>query len=171
MQRNDPTSYSMAGRDMSLAALEDRNRKRNEMKKKQKNREKDRTNCVQTAEFEDYCSSDSLDDLSSEECSSEATCPSKKAQEKKIKSKQIVTSEVATVLDRFNVSDQKATMVMAAVTKHLGNELEEVTLSRSTVRKARKSNRQNYALQKRNDFVPTAPLVLHWDGKILPGLT
>ena len=31
MQRNDPTSCSMAGRDMSLAAAEDRKRKRNEM--------------------------------------------------------------------------------------------------------------------------------------------
>ena len=78
MQRNDPTSCSMAGRDMSLAAFEDRKRKRNEMKKKQENREKDRTNCVQTAEFEDYCSSDSQDDWPSEECSSEAPCPSKK---------------------------------------------------------------------------------------------
>ena len=95
----------------------------------------------------------------------------KKAPEKKINSKQIVTSEVATVLDRVNVSDRKATMVIAAVTKHLGNELEEVALSRSTVRRARKSNRQNYALQKRNDFVPSAPLFLHWDGKMLPGLT
>ena len=54
---------------------------------------------------------------------------------------------------------------------HLGNESEEVTLLRSTVRRARKSNRQNYALQKRNDFVPTAPLLLHWDGKMLPGPT
>ena len=45
----------MAGWDMSLAAFEDRKRKRNEMKKKQENREKDRKNCVKTAEFEDYC--------------------------------------------------------------------------------------------------------------------
>ena len=95
----------------------------------------------------------------------------KKALEKKINSKQIVTSEVATVLDRVNVSDRKATVVIAAVTKHLGNDLEEVTLSRNTVRRARKSNRQNYALQKRNDFVPAAPLLLHWDGKIFPCLT
>ena len=83
MQRNDPTSCSMAGRDMSLAAFEDRNRKRNEMKKKQENREKDRKNCVQTSGFEDYCSSDSQDDLSSEECSSEAPCTSKKKLKKK----------------------------------------------------------------------------------------
>ena len=74
----------------------------------------------------------------------------KKALKKKINLKQIVTFEVATVLDRVNVSDRKATMVIAAVTKHLGNDLEKVTLSRITVRR-------NYALQKRNDFVPTAP--------------
>ena len=78
----------------------------------------------QLHEFEDYCSSDSQDDLSSEECSSEAPCTSKKkALEKKINSKQIVTSEVATVLDRVNVSDREATI--AAVTKNLGNEFEE----------------------------------------------
>ena len=47
----------------------------------------------------------------------------KKALEKKINSKQIVTSEVATVLDRVNVSDREATI--AAVTKNLGNEFEE----------------------------------------------
>ena len=62
-------------------------------------------------------------------------------------------------------------MVIAAVTKHLDNELEEVTLSRSTVKRARESNWQNYALQKRNYFVPTTPLHLHWDRKMLPGLT
>ena len=125
MHRNDPASCSTVGRDMSLAAFEDRKRKRNEIKKKQENREKDGKKRVQTAEFEDYCSSDSQDDLISEECSSEAPCPSKKkAVEKKINSKQIVTSEVATVLDRVSVSDRKATMVIAAVTKHLGNELE-----------------------------------------------
>ena len=62
-------------------------------------------------------------------------------------------------MDRGNASDRKAIMVIAAVTKHSGNELEELTLSRSTVRRARKSNRQNYVLQKRNDFVPTAPLL------------
>ena len=95
----------------------------------------------------------------------------KKALEKKINSKQIVTSEVATVLDLVNVSDRKATIVIAALSKHLGNELEEVTLSRSTVRRARKSNRQTYALQRRNDFVPTTPLLLRWDGKMLLGLS
>ena len=52
MQRNDPTSCSMAGRDMCLAASEDRKRKRIGMKKKQKNREKDRKNGFQTAAFE-----------------------------------------------------------------------------------------------------------------------
>ena len=46
LQRIDPTGCSMAARDMSLAAFEDRKRKRNEMKKKQENREKDRKNCV-----------------------------------------------------------------------------------------------------------------------------
>ena len=100
---------------MSLAAFENRKRKRIEMKKKQENREKDRKNCVQTAEFEDYCSSDAQDDLSSEERSSEVPCPLKKALEKKINSTQIVTSEVATVLDRVNVSDRKATMAIATV--------------------------------------------------------
>ena len=84
MQRNDPSSCSMAGRDMSLAAAEDRKRKRNEMKKKQENREKNRINRVQTVGFEDCCSNDSQDDLSSEECDYEAPCPSKrKALEKK----------------------------------------------------------------------------------------
>ena len=79
MLKNDPISCSMAGRDMSLAAFEDRKRKRNEMKKKQENQGKDRKNCVQTAEFEDYYSSDSQDNLSSEECSSEAPFPTKKS--------------------------------------------------------------------------------------------
>ena len=37
---------------------------------------------------------------------------------------QIVTSEVATVLDRVNVTDRKATMVIAVVAKNLGNDLE-----------------------------------------------
>ena len=83
----------------------------------------------------------------------------------------MVTFVVATVLDRVNIRDRNATMVIAAVTNNLGNELEEVTLSRSTVRRARKSIRQSYALQKRNDFAPTVPLFLHRDGKMLSDLT
>ena len=97
----------------------------------------------------------------------------KKALEKKdkFKANRIIRSRDSTGPSQCSLSDRKATMVIAAVTKHLGNELEEVTLSCSTKRRARKSNRQNYALQKRNDFVPTAPLLLHWDGKMFPGLT
>ena len=87
--------------------------------------------------------------MSSEEFGYEAPCPSKgKTPEKKLNSMLIVASEVATVLDRVNVTDRKATMVIAAVAKNLGNNLEEVTLSRNTVSRARKNNRQNYALQK-----------------------
>ena len=171
MQRNDPTRCSMAGRDMSLAAFEDQKRKQIEIKKNKKIERK-----IEQIVFKQLSLKIIAVVIRKMIChlkngAVKLLVHQKKALEKKINSEQIVTSEVATALDRVSVSDRKATMVIAVVTTHLGNELQEVTFSRSTVRRARKSNQQNYAMPKRNNFVPIAPLLLHWDGKMLPGLT
>jgi hypothetical protein len=73
-------------------------------------------------------------------------------------------------LDRVNISDRKATFVIAATAKALGQDLDSTLLSRSTVRRSRKACRETVATEDMATFSMTAPFLLHWDGKLLPNI-
>ena len=50
----------------------------------------------------------------------------------------------------------------------LGCDPSALPLSQSTIHRVRKQARQEHAEATRSVFAPEYPLVLHWDGKILP---
>ncbi|KAG0721992.1 hypothetical protein GWK47_045298 [Chionoecetes opilio] len=50
----------------------------------------------------------------------------------------------------------------------LGHDIEHITVSRSSIHRARVKNREEIAMSL--SFKPEVPLVLHWDGKLLPSL-
>ena len=56
---------------------------------------------------------------------------------KKDVKKKLLSAGVLTSLDRGAVSDRPATMVLGAAAQALGHSLDDVTLSRSSVRRAR----------------------------------
>lgn len=66
----------------------------------------------------------------------------------------------------MNVSDSKAVHILAAKVKASVENLENVSLSASTLRRRRLAHRSDDT----STFTIDGPLVLHFDGKILPAL-
>ncbi|KAG7173569.1 hypothetical protein Hamer_G027153 [Homarus americanus] len=71
-------------------------------------------------------------------------------------------------MDRTNLSDRNAVFVAGAVTQALGHDIADMSFSRSTIRRYRASGRKQAAETDRKSFSPDEPLLLHWDGKLLP---
>ena len=85
----------------------------------------------------------------------------------------LASADVASTLDRINLSDQKFAMLAAAIAKANGQDIENVSLSRSTIRRKRNIHRSNIDNHVRNTFssVQKVPLVVHWDSKIMKNTT
>lgn len=85
----------------------------------------------------------------------------------------LASSSVSSALDRLNMSDRKFAMLAAAIAKANGQDLSEVTLSRSTIRRKRLYNRSNIVSDIRERFQThtKSHLVVHWDGKIMKDTT
>ncbi|XP_047123055.1 uncharacterized protein LOC124806322 [Hydra vulgaris] len=77
--------------------------------------------------------------------------------------------DVSSTLDRINLSDQKFTILAAAIAKASGQDLQSTPLSRSTVRRKRIEHRSSTENCIRQEFLSSEkpPLVVHWDGKIM----
>lgn len=81
----------------------------------------------------------------------------------------INSPDVSAVLDRTGISSPKFTLLCGAIAGVIGEDLNEVTLSASTVEKRRKIHRDRIVTIIKDDFMSSARthLVLHWDGKKL----
>ncbi|KAG7156408.1 hypothetical protein Hamer_G006158 [Homarus americanus] len=75
---------------------------------------------------------------------------------------------VIEAMDRTNLSDRNAVFVAGAVAQALGHDIADMSFSRSTIRRYRASGRKQAAETDRKSFSPDEPLLLHWDGKLLP---
>lgn len=80
-----------------------------------------------------------------------------------------LNKEMTLSWDRDNLSVRAATSSFAAAAIALGHNIDELTLSRSSVHRARVKNREEIAASRSWDT--EVPLVLHWDGKLLPNIT
>ncbi|KAK0053559.1 hypothetical protein Bpfe_017019 [Biomphalaria pfeifferi] len=78
--------------------------------------------------------------------------------------------EVVGALDRVCLPDRGAVFVAGAVAQALGHDISEITLSRSSIRRSRIKERQRAAAMDEKEFSLAGPLLLHWDGKILPDI-
>ena len=96
--------------------------------------------------------------------------PSLKSQPKRAKVNILTDPDVAGALDRVNVPDRGATYIVGAVAKALGHDVGSMTLSRSSIRRSRYKNREEAATTVDNEFISNAPLLLHWDSKLLPDI-
>ena len=85
----------------------------------------------------------------------------------------VVTAEVAAALDRTNTSDRKAAHILSAIasTGNLQQDVEELVISCSAIRRARLKHRELFAPEIKTSFDPAVPLVLHWNGKIMEDFT
>ena len=79
----------------------------------------------------------------------------------------IINPEVVGALDRVNLPDRGAMFVVVSVAKALGHPLDDMALSRSTIRRSRMAIRKEVAEADKDNFSVEFPLLLHWDGKLL----
>lgn len=79
----------------------------------------------------------------------------------------IINRAVASALDRTKVSDRNATYILAATAETIGLNTSEIALNKETIRRMRRTHRENIAKEIRQDFQPDVALTVHWDGKIL----
>ena len=54
--------------------------------------------------------------------------------------------------------------------RHCGHDLEDLGLARNTIRRARIATSKAVATTEQSTFMPDSPLLLHWDGKLLPDI-
>lgn len=85
--------------------------------------------------------------------------------------KTVVTAGLVAALDRTKTSDRKATFVLAETAKSLGHSIDDLALNRDTNRRQRMKHRAQQATQLKAEFQSNVPLVVHWDGKLIPDLT
>lgn len=182
MQRMDVTSCSMAGVDRKLLEKEARKRAREEASDRRKLREAETSQHLETRGYLAQAlsstsslseSSDTGDDNANDFTVSSSVDESQSTPNTKHRKlvKNIISSpEVAGALDRVNLPDRGAMFVVASVAKALGHPLEDLALSRSTIRRSRMATRKQVTEADKDSFPIEGPLLLHWDGKLLPDI-
>ena len=147
LQREDLASASFGSKDKNLTQQETRKRKRCMAEQTRKriadHENQERWKVVDpTSAVDSFASSLSTsEDEEDYKPSISSQAPSAPSTDSKTK-KKLLTHEVAMSLDRVNISDRKATFVIAATAKALGQDLDSTLLSRSTVRRSRKACRE-----------------------------
>ncbi|KAG0727626.1 hypothetical protein GWK47_034264 [Chionoecetes opilio] len=74
-------------------------------------------------------------------------------------------------LDRTKLTDRSATYVLTEAARCLGQNVEELNINRSSIRRQRLKHRAAMASKIREEFRSGTPLVVHWDGKLVMDLT
>ena len=86
-------------------------------------------------------------------------------------SKSIVTPALSMTLERTNVSDRRAAFILTEAARSLGQNVKQLTINRSTIRRERRRHRQQQASKLKGELKTSAPLIVHWDGKLMEDLT
>lgn len=85
--------------------------------------------------------------------------------------KNILTPSLAAVLDRSKVTDRKATLILAEAAQSFGQNLDELNINRSSIRRQRQLQRKQMTSFLKTEFTAEVPLTVHWDGKLMKDLT
>ena len=83
----------------------------------------------------------------------------------------MLTPTLCAALDRTKMSNRKAMMVVTATAQSLGQNVDQIVLNRSTVRRLRQRHREQMSKKIKEAFKADVPLVVHWDGKLITDLT
>ena len=171
-QCEDPGGSSMGSADVKLHNQEVKQRQRRDKEKRRGEKEGERKKRAwETVALEDSSSSSAAPSEDDEHFvimpvrgrPSTSTTPAKK------QSKNYIDQMVSVAYDRMNVSYRNAAMSYALTARSLGHDLNDISVSRSTMHRTRHSHRKRAAEEYHaEEFCPGEPLVLHWDGKLLP---
>lgn len=143
---------SLGSMDMKLHQKETRTfqRKENLLKRQYKENEVNMQNVSDMKVLSDESSSSDSDFISPQ--------PKKKKET-------VMSSELSTFLDRTKVSDRNAMFILSAVSKSGGSDINNIVLSRQTIRRNRIVNRKLFSSETKSDFECNVPVIVHWDGK------
>jgi len=78
----------------------------------------------------------------------------------------IISLEPAATMDKTKLSDRKATFMLAATARSLGNDVNNYSISRSSICRECHKLCQDISQQLKSKFNPNTPLTVHWDTKI-----
>ena len=123
---------------------------------------------------EDFaCLSTSTEATAESEASSgdEFIPSSSHSSKKERKNKALLTERVLSTLDHANLSDRRATKVLASTAKAFGHDLNDLNISHSSVNRYRKKNRKGVREKAIQEFLPPKHLCAHFDGKTIPDLS
>jgi hypothetical protein len=165
--------YAMAGVDIVLSRKEKRKELRDKKEEIRRRTEESRNKVdeigIISIEADDSKTDEAETDVEDEEFVLTASVPKPKRRKT---SHYIVTPEVAAALDRTNVSNRKAAYIIsAAVQSYSQQHPSELSLSVSTISRSRSKHRLQNATDIKTAFSCNGPLVVHFDGKLLPSIT
>ena len=80
-----------------------------------------------------------------------------------------ISTKISTMADWLNLSAGQKTAFLAALVSEGGCDLDTVTLSKTSTRRAAKKVRFDSATAIKESFIPPPYVTLHWDGKIVAG--
>jgi len=168
---------SMAQVDTKLTAQIQREKERHNAVKARAEREAEETRkrfktaAESTAEILESDSSANISDINNSENSEydddEAVTP----KAKRPRPKNIVTPEVAAALDRTKISDRNAVYALSSFSLAVGQDPDGLALNRWSIRRSRMKHRDETIAKLKDSFAPKVPLVVHWDGKLLPDIS
>ncbi|KAK2717035.1 hypothetical protein QYM36_007247 [Artemia franciscana] len=166
-QREKGRRGSMVGVDETLPCKE----KRVSEREQQTLKRRQQTENIQQIEASTAELTTSGSEISAaEDVDSEGAVGGSRTQKRKRGRKAVVTPELAAALDRTKVSDRKAVFVIAETAKSLGMTIDQLALNRDSVRRLRAKHRIRSSASIRAKFQSDVPLVVHWDGKLIPDL-
>lgn len=117
-------------------------------------------------------SSAELSDYNPECKSSDSSDTQDQTQQKraKISANEAVSPQLAAVLDRTSVSNRDAAYILHAAATTYGQNASGMSLSVSSIRRTRSKHRTQAAANVKSAFNRDGPLVIHFDGKLLPSI-
>lgn len=171
--------YVMGKIDKHLASVEERRLfrlereaclKEKEVQRKRKQAENP-TESMMRDESDDSASEES--DQTSKELSYCTTTKKhcKEVKKARISPNEAVTPHLAAALDRTGVSNREAAYILHAAATSYGQDPSNMSLSVSSIRRSRSLYRVQAASAAKAAFRSDGPLVVHFDGKLLPSIT
>lgn len=83
----------------------------------------------------------------------------------------VVSRQLAAVLDRSQISNSKAPLMVAVTAKSLGHEIDSLSISKESIRCKRTAAKRVRQEEIKASFITNAKFTIHWDGRLLPDFT
>ena len=173
-QREDRATSSMAGLDCVMVEAQERKKEREraeEMRKEHWKKEKEAMTSVVLSDRLASSSSSAAGETDDSDVDFTGPSHPKRTKVEGAKSTALLSVDITSTLDRFKVSDRVAMGTMGAFVAASGQNLGSLSLSRSTIRRHRIRNREAIAKLETIIIPEGIPVLVHWDGKLLPDLS